>query len=138
MSTGSYTETELQQINEEVWSDPPPGGQEQVSVPCPACGADTRVLISWAGSGNGCGAGVLVINCFGCGREGRIKPAANRCPDFDDQMAEIIDLHQHGQPAFCPTCHTQLRIKDSHTLGALHYSAYCYRGGGMGKLSLQR
>lgn len=138
MSSLTYNKSELQQINDEVWSNPPSPREKRVSAHCPVCGADVGVLISWAGTRDGCGAGVLLANCDGCDRSGRIKPSEERCPDFDDHMEKIVHHHQHGELTFCPTCHTKLRIKRSPTLGALHYSAYCYRGGGMGKLSLQR
>jgi hypothetical protein len=104
MSPLAYTEQELAEINERVWSDPPASGQKRTSVPCPACGADTRVLISWSGSGNGCGAGLLIIDCDGCARTGRVKPAETRCPDFDEeQMRSVVEGHQRGQRVFCPT-----------------------------------
>ncbi|MDY7095744.1 MAG: hypothetical protein SX243_22445 [Acidobacteriota bacterium] len=139
MSHPGYTEQELAHINERVWSDPPASGQKRTSVPCPACGADTRVLISWSGSGDGCGAGLLIINCDACGRTGRVKPAASPCPDLDEtQMREIVESFQHGQHVVCPTCGTPLAVKPGHTLGGLHYSAYCYRGGALGQLSLPR
>ena len=139
MSHSAYTESELRRINEEVWSHPPAGGQERTGATCPACGADARVLVSWSGTGAHCGAEVLKVNCDGCGRAGRVKPAEAQCPGFtENQMREIVELHQRGEITFCPTCQTPLRIEDSHTLGTLHYSAYCHRGGGMGQLSFPR
>lgn len=139
MSQLTYTDQELQEINDRLWSDPPSSQQRRASVPCPTCGADTRVLISWSGTGKSCGAEVLKVNCDGCGRTGSVKPAEVQCPEFDeDQMREIVELHQRGETAFCPTCRTPLRVVDSPTLGELHYSAYCHRGGGTGQLSLVR
>ena len=139
MSRSAYTESELHQINEEVWSHPPAAGQERTGATCPACGADARVLVAWSGTGAHCGAEVLKVNCDGCGRAGRVKPAESRCPDFDaEQMQAIVELHQRGRIPGCPTCATPLRVIDAHTLGTLHYSAYCHRGGGMGQLAIAR
>lgn len=137
MSRLTYTEQELQQINELVWIDPPASEQKSTSVPCPSCGADTFVLISW--SGPGCGATVLIINCDGCGRTGRRKPVEERCSDIDEeQMQAIVKHHLRGQQVFYPTCRTELHVMEDHTLGELHYSGYCYRGGGMGQLGFPR
>lgn len=137
MSQLTYTDEELAAINERVWSDPPGSGQESTNVPCPACGADTRVLISWSGSD--CGALVLIVNCPGCGRSGRVKPSKNRCPSLDEaQMGAVVEGYQRGQRVFCPTCGTPLNVLTAHTLGELSYTAYCHRGGGMGHLAFPR
>lgn len=82
---------------------------------------------------------MLIINCDGCARAGRVKPAETRCPDLnDEQMRSVVEGYQRGQRVFCPTCGTQLEVKPGHMLGGFHYSAYCYRGGAMGQLALPR
>jgi len=79
------------------------------------------------------------VTCKGCSRHGTVRPAESRCPDFDsDQMQEIIELRLRGQAASWPICSTPLRVLDDHTLGERHYSAYCYRGGAMGQLAIER
>jgi len=134
MNWTSYTDEELEEINEGVWTHPPVPGQKKTSAPCPCCGADTRILIAWSGADTGCGAAVLIINCDGCDRRGRVRPAKSRCPDFDDdQMQEMVEADLRGQAVYCPTCQTPLDVQQRHTLGARHYFAYCYRGGAIGQ-----
>jgi hypothetical protein len=139
MSRSTHTESELRRINEEVWSHPPARGQERTDATCPACGAHVQVRVFGSGTGAHCGAEVLEVNCDGCGRAGCVKPSESRCPDFDsEQMQAIVELHQRGRVPVCPICSTPLRLIDAHTLGTLHYSACCHRGGGMGQLSFPR
>jgi len=139
LSRIAYTESELRQVNEEVWSHPPTRGQEKTGAICPACGAHALVLVAWSGTGEHCGAEVLKVTCKGCDRHGTVRPVESRCADFDsDQMQQIVELHLRGQTAFCPTCSTPLHVLDAHTLGERHYSAYCHRGGAMGQLAIAR
>jgi DNA-directed RNA polymerase subunit RPC12/RpoP len=131
-----FTEEELRRINDHVWSDPPEPGQRRTSAPCPVCGVDCRVLFSWASSGGTCAPGVLIINCDGCGRYGRVQPAEKPCPDFGEaEMLDVVEKFQRGQDAVCPTCSCRLSVKFSPPS---LYSAYCLRGGAMGQLWIQQ
>lgn len=130
-----FTEEDLRKLNDAVWKDPPESAQATTTTPCPVCGANTRVLISWSSTGS-CAPAVLKFNCERCQRYGSVAPAEARCPDFSEAfMRTVAERSQYDQDSVCPTCQTRLTVESEPAFGGRLYSAYCLRGGAMGQLS---
>jgi len=127
-----FSDAEIEAIQNAFWQERIFRELGEGDVPCPACGADCRVLLAKT-------MGFprhLMATCHACSKHSQFRSIEQQGPDLDETTTrEIVKRHQSHLETICAHCHTPIDVRETHALGGtLIYHVFCRRCGSSGEL----